>query len=299
MTAFEDFVNLELPRRSAFLTVAITGFDGDPNDAGAPAILKGAPTGSWYLRETPLRSFFRKEDSGSTDWINQSPSQILSPFETTGPMTLSVDFNDGAAVDPPPGAIITNQSEADAIGTTFKSLQLLWDALPKLISDAVTFNIAGGDQFVDPGQASGSVGFDLGGKIINVNTFQLVFQGASSSNYDQIVAPLTILSHTTSGGNPNLVFSGTPFTGLDLRGRFAVNSNGYVGQITDHTADTLFLAKSISPAPTNGVTTTFVGRPATKLINSKDGISRHGSLECINIANLYMKPGMTILSNEI
>ena len=36
MGAFEDFVVLELPRRAAFLTVAITGYDGDPNEVVAP-----------------------------------------------------------------------------------------------------------------------------------------------------------------------------------------------------------------------------------------------------------------------
>ena len=54
MSAFEVFVQTELPLRSALLQAGAIGYDGDPNDPGAPAILQGAPTGTWYLRATPL-----------------------------------------------------------------------------------------------------------------------------------------------------------------------------------------------------------------------------------------------------
>lgn len=69
MSAFEDFVNLELPRRSAFLTVAIAGFDGDPNDVGAPDILKNAPVGTWYLQETGGPIEHRKLTASATGWV--------------------------------------------------------------------------------------------------------------------------------------------------------------------------------------------------------------------------------------
>lgn len=58
-TEFENFINLELPRRPALLTVAITGFDGDPN-VGAPAIITGAPVGTYYQQETPA-TLWRKD----------------------------------------------------------------------------------------------------------------------------------------------------------------------------------------------------------------------------------------------
>lgn len=72
MSAFESFVNLELPRRSAHLTVGIAGYDGDPNDVAAPAILKNSPQGTWYLRETPAKVWYRKEIGGvggATSWV--------------------------------------------------------------------------------------------------------------------------------------------------------------------------------------------------------------------------------------
>ena len=61
MSAFEDFVNLELPRRAALLTVAITGFDGDPN-VGPPAIISGAPVGTYYQQETPVTLWRKQPD---------------------------------------------------------------------------------------------------------------------------------------------------------------------------------------------------------------------------------------------
>jgi hypothetical protein len=62
---FEAFVNLELPRRSAFLTNAITGWDDDPNDGGAPAILANSPLGTWFREET-AEKWWRKTE---TVWV--------------------------------------------------------------------------------------------------------------------------------------------------------------------------------------------------------------------------------------
>lgn len=94
MTAFESFVNLELPRRSAHLTVGIAGYDGDPNDVGAPAILKNSPQGTWYQRETPAIVWYRKQIGGaigSTSWTVPAGS---------GSTTLDFEANcpSGAAV---------------------------------------------------------------------------------------------------------------------------------------------------------------------------------------------------------
>lgn len=71
MTAFEDFVNLELPRRSALLTEAITGYDGDPNLGAAPAIIQGAPLGTWFYEET-LSKWWRKTSSTPGSWVDTS-----------------------------------------------------------------------------------------------------------------------------------------------------------------------------------------------------------------------------------
>jgi hypothetical protein len=67
MTAFTDFVNLELPRRSALLTKAITGYDGNPNSSVLPAI-NNAPLGTWFYEET-AQKWWRKKSGGSADWV--------------------------------------------------------------------------------------------------------------------------------------------------------------------------------------------------------------------------------------
>lgn len=66
--AFEAFVNTELPRRSAHLNFAITGYDADPNDGGAPAIITNAPVGTWFREQTAGR-WWRKTE---TLWQDQS-----------------------------------------------------------------------------------------------------------------------------------------------------------------------------------------------------------------------------------
>jgi len=65
MSAFTDFVTLELPRRLAFLTVDITSYDGDPNHVSAPAIFADAPTGTEYQQETPSGQLWKKDPDGA------------------------------------------------------------------------------------------------------------------------------------------------------------------------------------------------------------------------------------------
>lgn len=99
MTQLDDlqaYTNFEIPRRTAFLTVAIAGYDGDPNDGAASSILKNAPVGTWYLRETPLVQY-RKHVAGSTGWVEEgfSASRQLYADPTGGS-----DSNDGSSGSP-------------------------------------------------------------------------------------------------------------------------------------------------------------------------------------------------------
>lgn len=72
MSAYEDYVNLEMPRRSTLLTKVITGYDADPNLGGAPAILQEAPLGTWFYEEGG-NTWWRKRDAGATDWVDMTP----------------------------------------------------------------------------------------------------------------------------------------------------------------------------------------------------------------------------------
>ena len=63
MSQFEDFVNLELPKRPPMLTLANSGFDGDPNTGSPPAGIANAPQGTFFFQNT-----------GNVLWIKDSSS---------------------------------------------------------------------------------------------------------------------------------------------------------------------------------------------------------------------------------
>lgn len=81
-TPFENFVNLELPRRPALLTYEITNYQGDPNSVSAPDILKDAPKGTFYLRNTDA-SFWRKQTPVWNSWIDVAGGVNTNTFEAT------------------------------------------------------------------------------------------------------------------------------------------------------------------------------------------------------------------------
>lgn len=66
-TPFENFVNLELPRRPALLTLEITTYDDDPNLGGAPTMLQIAPKGTFFLQDTGA-VLWRKETATPGTW---------------------------------------------------------------------------------------------------------------------------------------------------------------------------------------------------------------------------------------
>lgn len=82
MTAFEDFVSAELPRRRTLLKSSDgdVSFDGDPNDPSAPAIIQGSPLGTWYHRASNDIFYkrhlnrWRPEDEVSTFDIYVNPT---------------------------------------------------------------------------------------------------------------------------------------------------------------------------------------------------------------------------------
>lgn len=279
MSAFEDFVNLELPRRSAFLTVAIAGFDGDPNSGGAPALLQGAPTGTWYLRETPVRVFYRKVNSGATDWIEAlSESEAGVSLVTTGDMSIPVDYNDGSAVDPTPGLIFANQDDVDDFlavqgASNFKHIAAVYEAFPRFIAHDIDFTLASGVH--RPRSADTTVAFSLTTSII-LGDGSITFNGEPSSGYNSLFAPESILGVQTGSDDPyvDVAASTYPNDG-SLKGKFAVFSTGQVAVIHDHTDSRLFLLDALSPDPTGG--TVEVATPSTIIRNSLDDSTRHAS----------------------
>jgi len=89
MTAFEDYLQAELPKRSALETYETVSYDGDPNSGSAPAALQGAPKGTWFLQQTGT-IFWRKRTSAANSWI------IASINETYEEMDIYVRAADGS-----------------------------------------------------------------------------------------------------------------------------------------------------------------------------------------------------------
>ena len=96
-TPFENFVNLELPRRSALMTKAITAYDADPNLGGAPAILQNSPLGAWFYEET-ANKWWRKTTAAPATWVDTTAAggggftkneQVFTPISLQTVFTLS------------------------------------------------------------------------------------------------------------------------------------------------------------------------------------------------------------------
>jgi hypothetical protein len=64
---FVDFVTLELPKRPTMLTTGNTGYNGDPNSGGAPAVISGAPLGTFYLALTG-NALYKKNSASAATW---------------------------------------------------------------------------------------------------------------------------------------------------------------------------------------------------------------------------------------
>lgn len=82
MSAFENFVNLELPKRPVMLSLANTGYDNDPNGGGAPAVVQNSPQGTFFFRTTGNLVYIKNTSSpgswaavgsGGGTWTPPSP----------------------------------------------------------------------------------------------------------------------------------------------------------------------------------------------------------------------------------
>jgi hypothetical protein len=201
---------------------------------------------------------------------------------------LTIPVDPASTFDPPAGTVFSRQRDitamlASAGVTAFQHLQPVWDALPTLIRHLVTINLAAGVHRPTPLGADRTFAWELDAKVV-VPTIKstgsglganIKLVGALPSQYTPIVgssgSPLTISSYQSgsSDENPRLIFTGTPFAGLDLKGRYVVLNTGLTTLIHDHTDDTLYVTANISPAPTS----CWVGKPSTILRNSTNDVN--------------------------
>lgn len=91
MSDFENFVNLELPKRPPMLTLANTGYDGDPNGGGAPVVVANSPQGTFFFRTTGLALYVKNSASpGTWELVAQSGASFSKVFVVLMPALADV-----------------------------------------------------------------------------------------------------------------------------------------------------------------------------------------------------------------
>lgn len=204
--------------------------------------------------------------------------KLSVPIITVSDITIPVDYNDGTAVDPPAGIIFWSQKQVDDFLTdqsasNFKHLESVYAALPLIILHNITIQLAAGVHRPSLTPLNSFYSIFLAGKLF-VGSGNIQIIGADPSNWEVIsgLSALTIDSHTATGDPSIYVGTSNPgaFTGLDLRGYYAVLSTGQATPIIDNDNDNIFVVGALSPIPTNGVDTVSITRPSTIIRNSQD-----------------------------
>lgn len=198
-------------------------------------------------------------------------------FSTDEPLTIVIDQNEvlGTSVDPPAGSIFKKQAEWDDFltaqsATGYKNVHLVGQALPHVIAHPVTLNFQAGPNVPSNGlSGTPRPGTDL--DKFFMNTGAIIMNGPAPSTWtaiDPSLASLTVDGVQIGSKDPWMDFSTSHpgvFVGLesDIRGSFLVADNGFVGIVVEVVGDRLDLIDVVSPAPTLGVTTVKIARPAT------------------------------------
>lgn len=197
-------------------------------------------------------------------------------------ITFSVDYNDVTAVYLPADSSFTTQAEVDAYlasqGTTnVRDIETAYNALALVIPETVTItmNVAAGIQ--RPSGTGKVASWNFAAKI---QLGQVVINGVAPSLWN-VVSALSALDITavstnagSASGGGSIQTSGTPFTGLDLRGHYVRLTTGQTTVISANTNDTIFTIADLSPAPGVGVDTFDIVEPATEFRNSIDDVAR-------------------------
>lgn len=202
------------------------------------------------------------------DAVPLAESSIQATIE---PFSIPVDCTGASVGDPPSGTVFTRQSDVDDMlteqgWTAFQHIYSVLRALPPFIKHQVDIDLAAGIHYADP-VVSDYYAFPIEAFTVDSGgTVQI--NGRPLSEWTQLVIPQTITAFQQASNDPWVQVSGTPFAGLDLRGRMAILSNGAYGIINDHDDNTLHLMKAVLPNPTVSVDTVFVGRPNTSIRNA-------------------------------
>ena len=212
---------------------------------------------------------------------NTQLQNALDGYETTTVEDLSfpVDYNAAHPALVPPGTIFQRQSDIDAYlsaagAISFKYLMDVYDALPTIIQHNITFNVAAGVQLPRPADMAGGISYNMTSKRV-ISTFypstaSITIQGSTA--YTTTVSSAVITAHQTNNGNPYVDVSGTPYSGKNLKGLFAI-FNGQTSVIHSNANSRLYVTDALNPAITNLVSDVTVGQPSTVFRCSLDNVT--------------------------
>jgi hypothetical protein len=107
MSAFEVYVQTELPRRPVMLTTANTGYDASPNGGGAPPVIANSPTGTFYLQATG-GSLWQKLSSTPGTWkLLDATAAGLSQLNRSMSASITTSDNNVACSTPLASSLAT------------------------------------------------------------------------------------------------------------------------------------------------------------------------------------------------
>ena len=202
----------------------------------------------------------------------------VSATNTLEDFIIPVDWNDPSAVDPPTGTIWSNQDQVDDFlalngASSVKHIEAAWDAIAPLVLHNIDIVLPAGVHRVH----STKLGTLSNKTVLPGGSIELY--GAPPADYIVLEPSETVTARqleTEMGSlhrDPWVEVAGTPYTPGALKGFFVVFDSGLVAIIRDNTSNRIFLVNELTPAPTVGVTTFFVGKPSTIFRNSIDDIS--------------------------
>jgi hypothetical protein len=246
MSAFEDFVTLELPRRPVMLTAELCGgYTGDPNDGGAPIIVQNSPKGTFYLRGSN-DTLWKKESASPGTWGEVGGASS----GTEAALTLTVDGTSGS--DTPSVSRPAVLYGGDYSAYPFQTIQAAVNSFARDRKETVVINVI------------------AAGNYTGVSFKALKQAGLTINGLQDLVTPTTgpATGTATSGTSASLTLTGAGWTPDNFVGKFCkIISGAGAGQhfiIATNTADTLTFAGRMSPAP-NATSVFQITEPKTRL----------------------------------
>ena len=272
--AFEDEVFEELKNRAIRLDPTITGYDGDPNDGAAPPVIANARTITLY-GDSSDRAWLRVTPGGNYIELANA-EEVRATLRTQTAITFTVvPFDDPGGVAAPQRTFL-NQNQVDDYltsqsATGFYDPVTCHNTLPPYVEHAIVYDLQSGEH--RPQVASTEYAFEFTSRSVSA-AGSITMRGPSGASYDVVsgLSAVAINSYTAAD-RPSVTATGTPFTGLDLRGYICqLTVGGYLGVIGDNDDSTLTLQRDIFSDPTSG--TLSVTEPAATLANTTNGTTK-------------------------